>query len=144
MTFGEKLIKGGDVMISIVLVSHSAKVAEGVKELAEQVSHNWVKIYAAGGVDDHTIGTNVELIYAALMEASNTADVLVLLDIGSAILSTQMALEMLPADRHSRVKLGEAPLVEGAIIASVEASLGHGLEKVKFAAEAACSMRKLP
>ncbi|MBC7869714.1 MAG: PTS-dependent dihydroxyacetone kinase phosphotransferase subunit DhaM [Chitinophagaceae bacterium] len=131
-------------MISIVIVSHSSKVAEGVKELAEQVSQKRIKVFAAGGVDDQTIGTNVERIYEALLEATKDDGALVLLDLGSAILSAQMAVEMLPEDKQARVTLSEAPLVEGAIMASVEASLGHEIEKVKVAAEAATSMRKLP
>ncbi|NLH06703.1 MAG: PTS mannose transporter subunit IID, partial [Chloroflexi bacterium] len=69
--------------------------------------------------------------------------VLVLLDLGSAVMSAQIAVEMLPADVQSRVQLSEAPLVEGAIIAAVEASLGHDLDKVRAAADAACSMQKL-
>ena len=56
-------------MISIVIVSHSPKVAEGVKKLAEQVSQKRIKVYAAGGVDDQTLGTNVERIHRALLEA---------------------------------------------------------------------------
>jgi len=131
-------------MISIVIVSHSSKVAEGVKELAEQVSQKRINVYAAGGVDDQTIGTNVERIYTALLQALSEDGVLVLLDLGSAILSAQMALEMLPNGKQHYVKLCEAPLVEGAIMASVEASLGRDIEKVKAAAEAANSMRKLP
>src|SRR3982751_506794 len=120
-------------MISIVIVSHSPKVAEGVKELAEQVSQKRIKVFAAGGVDDYTLGTNVERIYHALLEAVNEDGVLVLLDLGSAILSAQMAVEMLPNGQQHYVKLCEAPLVEGAIMASVEASLGHEIEKVKAA-----------
>jgi phosphoenolpyruvate---glycerone phosphotransferase subunit DhaM len=131
-------------MISLVIVSHSPKVAEGVKELAEQMSQKRVKIFAAGGVDDQTIGTNVERIHNTLQEAVKEDGALVLLDLGSAVLSAQMAVEMLEPEHQSKVKLSEAPLIEGAIIASVEASLGHSLEAVNAAAEATISMRKLP
>lgn len=131
-------------MIAIVLVSHSPKVAQGTKDLADQMSQGRVKVIAAGGVDDHTIGTNVDRIHAALIEAMNDDGVLVLLDLGSAVLSTQMAIEMLPEDQQQRVKISEAPLVEGGVIASVEASLGHTLDKVNDAAEATSTMRKLP
>jgi len=133
-------------MIAIVLVSHSYHVAKGTKDLADQMSQGRVKILATGGVDEKNIGTNVENIYAALKAATaHTEDgVLVLLDLGSAVLSTQMAIEMLSIDEQRRVLISEAPLVEGAIIASVEASLGHTLEQVNRAAEAANTMRKLP
>ncbi len=130
-------------MIGIVIVSHSHKVAEGVKELADQMAQGQVKIVAAGGVDDHTIGTNAERIHNALLEAQSDDGVLVLLDLGSAVMSAQMAVEMLDADAQGRVKLSEAPLVEGAVIAAVEASIGNTLEQVTAAAEAAATMRKL-
>jgi dihydroxyacetone kinase phosphotransfer subunit len=130
-------------MIGIVIVSHSAKVAEGVKELADQMTQKRVRIAAAGGVDDHTIGTNAERIHAALNEVDSPDGMLILLDLGSAIMSAQMAVEMLPEPKRAQVVLSEAPLVEGAIIAAVEASLGHDLTKVNVAAEAASTMRKL-
>ncbi|HEY57527.1 MAG TPA: PTS-dependent dihydroxyacetone kinase phosphotransferase subunit DhaM [Anaerolineae bacterium] len=130
-------------MIGIVIVSHSAKVAEGVKDMAEQMSQGRVTIAAAGGVDDETLGTNAERILAALQQAYSPDGVLVLLDLGSAVMSAQVALEMLPEEQRQVIKLSDAPLVEGAIVAAVEASLGRGLEAVKQAAEAASTMRKI-
>jgi dihydroxyacetone kinase phosphotransfer subunit len=108
------------------------------------MSQGRVKVFAAGGVDENTIGTNVERIHTALTQALNPDGVLVLLDLGSAVLSAQMAVEMLSNDDQKRVVLSEAPLVEGAVIASVEASLGRDLQKVNSAAEATSTMRKLP
>ncbi|MFW5748216.1 MAG: dihydroxyacetone kinase phosphoryl donor subunit DhaM [Chloroflexota bacterium] len=131
-------------MIAIVLVSHSHYVARGTKDLADQMSQGRVKIFSAGGLDETNIGTNVERIHKALTDAMNPDGVLVLLDLGSAVLSAQMAVDMLPEADQQRVLLSEAPLVEGAIIAAVEASLGHDLEKVNAAAEATSTMRKLP
>jgi PTS hybrid protein len=130
-------------MIGIVIVSHSSKIAEGVKELADQMSQGRVVVVPAGGVDDETIGTNAERIHTAIQQAQSGDGVLVLLDLGSAVMSAQMAIDMLPEEEHDTVMLSEAPLVEGAIIATVEASLGHDVNKVNAAAEAACSMRKL-
>lgn len=129
-------------MIGIVIVSHSHKVAEGVKELADQMTQNRVKVFAAGGVDDKTIGTNAERIHTALVNADEGDGVLVLLDLGSAVMSTQMAIEMLPEEKRERVLLSEAPLIEGAIVAAVEASIGRSLSEVNAAAEAASTMRK--
>jgi phosphoenolpyruvate---glycerone phosphotransferase subunit DhaM len=133
-------------MIAIVVVSHSYHIAEGTKALADQMSQGRVRVLAAGGLDENNIGTNVERIYAALKKATAYTEdgVLVLLDLGSAVLSTQMAVEMLSEADQKRVLISEAPLVEGAIIASVEASLGHSLEQVNRAAEAANTLRKLP
>jgi len=130
-------------MVGIVIVSHSAKVANGVKEMAEQMSQKRVPIAAAGGVDDQTMGTNAERIFAALQKAYSPDGVLVLMDLGSAVMSTQMAIEMLTEEQQQKVKMSEAPLVEGAIVAAVEASLGHSLEAVNSAAEAAGNMRKI-
>lgn len=130
-------------MISLVIVSHSYKVAEGVKELAEQVGQHRVGLYAAGGLDETTLGTNVERIGAALKQAAQNGDVLVLVDMGSAVLSTQMALELLPDDLRARVTLSGASLVEGAIMACIEASVGADIGRVKAAAEVARDVPKL-
>ena len=130
-------------MIAIVLVSHSYEVAVGASKLARQMCQDRVTIIDAGGLSETEIGTNVERIHNALQQAMNPDGVLVLLDLGSAILSTQMAIEMLPEEDQPLVILSEAPLVEGAIIAAIEASVGNDLNKVNAAAEAASSLRKL-
>lgn len=130
-------------MIGIVLVSHSHLLATGLQQMSEQMSRNMVKIIAAGGVDDETIGTNAERIYEAIQEVYSPDGVLILFDLGSALLSTQMAVEMLPEDQQPNVLLSGAPMVEGAIVAAVEASLGHSLEEVNAAAEAAKDMAKI-
>ena len=130
-------------MVGIVIVSHSAKVAEGVKEMAEQMSQGRVPIAAAGGVDDETMGTNAERIFAALQEAYSPEGVLVLMDLGSAVMSAQMAIEMMEDEKQAHIKMSDAPLVEGAIVAAVESSLGRDLDEVNKAAEAASNMRKI-
>lgn len=130
-------------MIGLVIVSHSAKVAQGVKEMADQMSQGRVAIAAAGGVDDETLGTNAERILAALQQAFSPDGVLVLMDLGSAVMSAQMAIEMMEPEQQSKIQMSDAPLVEGAIVAAVEASLGRSLEEVKKAAEAASTMRKI-
>lgn len=130
-------------MIGIVLVSHSHALSQGLAQMAMQVSYNLVKVVAAGGVDDHIIGTNAERIYQAIQTVYSPDGVLVLLDLGSALLSTQMAIEMCPPEQQSHIKLSSAPLVEGAIMATIEASLGHSLEDVNAAAEAARNMEKI-
>jgi dihydroxyacetone kinase phosphotransfer subunit len=131
-------------MIGIVLVAHSHSLAEGLREMAAQMAQHQVKIAAAGGVDEETIGTNAERIHKALEAVYSPDGVLVLFDLGSALLSTQMAIEMLPDEKQPHVKLSRAPMVEGAIVAAVEASLGHTLDEVNAAAEAAKDMDKIP
>jgi len=130
-------------VIGIVIVAHSAKLAEGVKEMADQMAKGLVPIAAAGGVDDHTLGTNADRIYEAIQQVYRDEGVLVLFDLGSALFSTQIALERLDPERQAHVLLSEAPLVEGAIVAAVEASLGHDLATVKAAAVAAKDMQKI-
>ena len=130
-------------MIGIVLVSHSHLQATGLQEMVAQMSRGLVKIVAAGGLDDCTLGTNAERIYQAISAAYSPDGVLILFDWGSALLSTQLAIEMLPVERQAHVSLSGAPMVEGAIVAAVEASLGHSLEQVQLAAEAAHETPKI-
>ncbi len=130
-------------MISIVIVSHSAKLAEGVRDLAYEMADDSVKIAAAGGLDDDTIGTNAERIYSALTDVYTEDGVLVLVDLGSAVMSTEMAIEMLPEHQQANVLISNAPLVEGAVVSGVEALSGKTLQKVNEAAEKAREMTKV-
>ncbi|HZP90114.1 MAG TPA: phosphoenolpyruvate--protein phosphotransferase [Actinomycetota bacterium] len=119
-------------MIGIVLVSHSAKLAEGVAELARQMGGEDVPLEPVGGLDlpDRPIGTDAVLVSSAIERAWSKDGVLVLMDLGSAVLSAEMAVEMLPEDRRERVLLCAAPFVEGAVAAAVAARLGRSLEEV--------------
>jgi multiphosphoryl transfer protein len=123
-------------MVGIVIVSHSARLADGVVELAIQMAGPDVRIVAAGGMDlpDRPLGTDAALIARAIDQAWTDDGVVVLMDLGSAVLSAEMAAEMLPDEQRSRVLLSEAPLVEGAVAAAVSARLGDSLDTV--AAEA--------
>lgn len=133
----------GEKMVGIVVVSHSPKIAEGIKDLADEMTRGRVKVMAAGGVDDYSIGTNAERIHAAIVEAYSDDGVLILMDLGSAAMSAQMAIEMLPPEAQSNVLLSEAPIVEGAIMAAVESSIGNNLAHVNAVAEEASTMRKI-
>lgn len=130
-------------MVGIVLVSHSHLLATGLQEIANEISRNQVKITSAGGIDDETIGTNAERIHKAIVEADSPDGVLILFDLGSALPSTQIAIDMLSNEQRNRTHLSSAPMVEGAIVAAVEASLGHDLEEVSMAAEAARDTQKI-
>jgi multiphosphoryl transfer protein len=120
-------------VVGLVVVSHSRGLAEGVVELARQMAGD-VRIAAAGGTDEGGIGTDAVLVMAAIEEAQDGDGVLVLMDLGSAILSTETALELLGDQAGGRVLLSPAPLVEGAVSAAVAAQGGATLEEV--AAEA--------
>jgi phosphoenolpyruvate---glycerone phosphotransferase subunit DhaM len=128
--------------VSLVLVSHSRQLAEGVRELAGQMTQGKVKIAVAGGTADGRLGTDATAILAAIEEVRGPDGVLVLVDLGSAVLSTQMAIEQL-ADGAGRVLMSNAPFVEGAVIAAVEASIDSDLDGVAAAALGAREMEKV-
>ena len=132
--------------MSLVLVSHSRALAEGLREMVVQVAGQDVHVAAAGGTSDGRLGTNAEAVLAAIRTTLTDDDdgVLVLLDLGSAWLSVEMALEDLTDTERARVRVSEAPLVEGAVLAAVQASVGASLSEVAAAAAGAASMSKAP
>jgi phosphoenolpyruvate---glycerone phosphotransferase subunit DhaM len=127
-------------LVGIVLVSHSGALAEGAAELAGQVSGGAVRVLAAGGTDDGELGTSAEKIGAAVAEAETGAGVVVLPDLGSAVLTVRALLGDEPDER---VVLVDAPFVEGAVAATVTAAAGLDLKAVARAAEEAWHARKL-
>lgn len=122
--------------VGLVLVSHSAKIAEGLVDLAGQMAGD-VRLVAAGGTDEGGIGTSFDRVSAALGEADSGDGVVVLCDLGSAILTTETALDFLDDEQRDRVRIADAPLVEGAVAAAVTAATGGGLDAVLAAAQAA-------
>ena len=127
-------------MVGIVVVSHSAELARGVAELASQVAGPEVRIEAAGGGPEGTLGTDDGLVRDAIRRANQGDGVIVLGDLGSAILTIRHVLER-SSNGHAR--LVDAPLVEGAVAAAVVASTGSGLDDVAQAAEEARGASKL-
>ena len=127
--------------VGLVIVSHSSRLAEGVVELAEQMAQGKVAIAAAGGTTDGGLGTSVDKIVQALYKVDGPEGILVLLDLGSAVMATEMAVEAFMQESRHQVVISPAPLVEGAVIAAVEASIGNSLQDV---AEAAASAYTLP
>lgn len=133
-------------MIGLVIVSHSYQLAEGVREVADQMAGGEIKIAAAGGLQDgdtFILGTEPFRILAAIESVWSDDGVLILLDMGSAVLCAQMAVEMLPPEQQPLCILSNAPLVEGAIVAALQASLGQSLAQVNQAAETALQIHKL-
>ncbi len=129
--------------VGLVVVSHSAKVAEGVVEMAAQMAAG-VRLRAAGGTDEGGIGTDATLIAEAIADADDGDGVLVFADLGSAVLSAQLAIdELVDEQRRGSVRIAEAPLVEGAVIAAIQASTGSSLDEVDAAARGAASMGKV-
>ena len=133
---------GQNGFVSLVLVSHSAAIAEGLAELVAQVAGPDVPIVAAGGGPEGSFGTDGGRILAALRQASGGAGAVVLMDIGSAVLSVRAALEELGPDGDT-IEVADAPFVEGAIAAGVTASTGGSRDDVAAAAREARGTAKL-
>ena len=128
-------------MVGIVVVSHSATLAEGVVALAREMGGAELALEAAGGTDEpDVLGTSAERVQAAIERAMSPDGVLVLMDLGSALMSAEFAIELL-GDAPGKVLLSEAPLVEGAVAAAAAASGGASLEEVAAEARGALAMK---
>lgn len=125
-------------LVGIVVVSHSAPLARAAVVLAQEMLHGTpVRIEVAAGLDEHTLGTDAMQILDALAAADAGAGVVVLMDLGSAILSTEVALDLLDDDARARVLLCPAPVVEGLVVAAVAAAGGASRQEVSAEAVAA-------
>ncbi|GAB3528976.1 dihydroxyacetone kinase phosphoryl donor subunit DhaM [Arthrobacter monumenti] len=123
--------------VGFLIVSHSEKIAEGICELAAQMASD-VDLVPAGGTDDGGIGTSFEKIQAGIESADSGDGLLILTDLGSAVMTTESVLEFLDEDQQKRIRLlPGVPLVEGAIAAAVSAQTGAELDAVARAAETA-------
>ena len=121
--------------VGIVIVSHSAKVAEGAADMVRQMVGTTVPVAYTGGNPDGGLGSNVPAIIAAINAAWSDAGVAILVDLGGAETNSEMAIEMLEDKQRTRVVMCNAPIVEGAVIAATEASGGAALDMVRRAAE---------
>lgn len=128
--------------VGIVLVSHSADLAEAAAELARELAGPSTAVLSAGGTEDGRFGTSIDKIEVAVAGADSGDGVAILMDVGSAVLTSKALLAELDDD-DPIVRLVDAPLVEGAIAAAVTASTGQNLDAVVDAAEQARGMHKL-
>jgi phosphoenolpyruvate---glycerone phosphotransferase subunit DhaM len=126
--------------VGIVLVSHSAELAAGLRLLVEQIGSDDVPVATAGGTEDGRIGTSYDLVLAAIRDADRGGGVVVLPDLGSSVLTARTVLEDHP---RSDVLIVDAPFVEGAVTAVVTAASGADLETVSKAAKEARNVPKL-
>jgi PTS hybrid protein len=131
-----------DARVGIVLVSHSAALAEGAADLAAQISGGTVAIIPAGGTDDGGLGTSSAKVARAVKLADSGAGVLILPDLGSAVLTVRVLLSE-PDDLPAPIELADAPFVEGVVAATVAAAGGADIMAVRAAAEEARDVRKL-
>jgi phosphocarrier protein FPr len=125
--------------VGLVVVAHSRRLAQAAVGLAREMAGPDVAIEVAAGLDETTFGTDAMAIASALGEADRGAGVVVLMDLGSAVLSAELALDLLDdADLRDRVLLCPAPLVEGLVVAAVTAA--GGADAATVAAEAGAAL----
>ena len=126
-------------MVGIVIVSHSEKVAQGALELCRQMAAS-VPMAAAGGLPDGGIGTDFQRIYEAVDAVQSEDGVVILFDMGSAIMTTEMVLEEF---QGVNIRMADAPIVEGSIAAAISSNIGLPIDQVLEAAKEAGSLSKL-
>jgi dihydroxyacetone kinase phosphotransfer subunit len=121
--------------VGIVIVSHSPLIARGTADMVRQMVGDGVPLAWCGGNAQGGLGTHVEAIIAAIEAAWSPAGVAVLVDLGGAETNSEMAIEMIGLPRASMIRICNAPIVEGAIMAATEASGGAKLDAVVATAE---------
>ncbi|MBA9001199.1 MULTISPECIES: dihydroxyacetone kinase phosphoryl donor subunit DhaM [Thermomonospora] len=124
--------------VGLVVVSHSRRLAEGVAELAREIGMHRVRVQAAGGDVDGGLGTSFDLVDSAVRTVDDGAGVVLLADIGSAVLISRLFVE----EADTTAVLADAPLVEGAVAAASMAAAGADLDAVVAAAQSAYEVRK--
>lgn len=113
-------------MVGTVIVSHSKNLAESIVELTKLMADG-APVAAAGGTDDGDFGTGFQKIYDAIDSVYSDDGVIVLMDMGSAVMTTEMVLEMYGSDK---VVMADCPVVEGAVVATVNAQAGMSREEI--------------
>jgi PTS hybrid protein len=138
--FRESTIQGMAEPVGIVLVSHSDRLASGLRDLLLQICGAAVPVEAAGGTEDGGTGTSYQRVVGAIGKADRGSGVVILADLGSAVLTARTVLADHP---HEGAVLVDAPFVEGAVAAAVIAGTGADLATVRAAAEEARDVPKL-
>jgi|BioPla2DNA2_1021312.scaffolds.fasta_scaffold04760_9 PTS hybrid protein len=133
-----KVKKQEEGMVGLVFVSHIRELSEGVIALARLVGPD-VPMEGAGGLEDGSAGTDMERIAMAIEAADQGKGVLIFMDLGSAVLSTEMALELNPNPTHIMV---DAPFVESAIVAAAAAQGGASTEEILALIESQKDVKK--
>ncbi len=129
-------------MVGLVIVSHSWKIAEGIKDLTDQVASAHTGILACGGLEDKEIGTDAVRISEAIKAANDGDGVVLVADLGSGVMSAETAIELLE-DENIDARLADCPIVEGAISAAVTAACGSKIDEVIAAAEITRTVKKI-
>lgn len=126
-------------MVGFVIVSHSKKLAEGVLDLTKMMAPD-AKVAAAGGMEDGGFGTSFEKIQKAIEEVYSEDGVIVLMDMGSAVMTTEMVIE---AMEGKKIRMADCPVAEGAVTGTVDARIGMGIDEILRDLEQVGTQKKL-
>ena len=116
-------------MISLIILSHSKKIVEGIKELAYQMVKD-VNIYAIGGTADGGIGSDYNAMNDVVIDALSKGEALVLFDLGSTVMTMQMIIDELEESEKEKIRIVDAALVEGSIQATVDIEIGKDFNEI--------------
>ncbi|UOQ43985.1 PTS-dependent dihydroxyacetone kinase phosphotransferase subunit DhaM [Halobacillus salinarum] len=129
-------------MVGLVIVSHSPDISKGLKTMLSEAQPE-VTVIDAGGTDEKEMGTSAIKIQQAIEQANKGKGVAVLVDFGSSVMNAEMAIDMLDEEVQNQVKIADAPLIEGAYSAVMEAGFGKEVLEVVKAAEKAKNTNKI-
>lgn len=117
-------------MYGIVLVSHSKKITDGIEELISEMTGNSVRTVSAGGTDDGRLGTSAPLIMEKIDSCADCSHILIFCDMGSSIMSSETALELVEPEVREKCLMVDAPIVEGSFVAAVQSMVSDDLNAV--------------
>ncbi|MFD2630031.1 dihydroxyacetone kinase phosphoryl donor subunit DhaM [Oceanobacillus kapialis] len=116
--------------VGIILVSHSKKITDGLKELILEMTGDNVIIESAGGTDDGRLGSSAPLIMESLEACSECKRILIFCDMGSSILSSETAIDLVDSELQEKCTIVDGPIVEGAFVASVQAQITDDVDSI--------------
>lgn len=129
--------------IGVVIVSHSEYIANGLKDLVNEMNDGTVPVIAAGGADGGRIGTSAIRIQNAIESLEDCDHILIYADLGSSVLSAETAIDIVDEDLAEKVQIVEAPIVEGALAGVVQATISDDVNEVIRVSEEARNAHKV-
>ncbi|WKY48365.1 dihydroxyacetone kinase phosphoryl donor subunit DhaM [Eubacteriaceae bacterium ES3] len=131
-------------MTGVIIVSHSEKLAEGLRDIVMEMNDGSVEIIAAGGTGDGRIGTNTNRIKNAIESLHDKDQILIFVDLGSAVICSETAIEMLDDEGlQEKVHIVDAPLVEGVVGGVVQATISDDLDAIINTAKEGATIKKV-
>ncbi|MBC3798268.1 PTS-dependent dihydroxyacetone kinase phosphotransferase subunit DhaM [Acetobacterium paludosum] len=130
-------------MTGVIIVSHSEKLAEGLRDIAMEMNDGSVEIIAAGGADGGRIGTNTLKIKAAIEALADREHILIFVDLGSSVMSSEAAIDLVDDAIQEKVHIVDSPLVEGVIGGVVQATICNDLDEILATCSESARMKKV-